>query len=573
MVYLRFLVFIFSLLFALLPTVVKGGYGITNLTINDPDPLFTTWYPQDFLLNRTKLHYMGLDCCWLMQSRYDCFDQSSCQGPLPFTSSRRGCVNDPNCMSPFMPNRHRCWKEYDRWRPELLQISAGIFRQSADEGQNFFKRRVPLGDVNGRLNLLALLFDPTTQLISPTINEFLHPELIRNDVTGQRELTRAQAAEIRRDCIPILTDPARTDTGQQLGFFSIPAKYSKRGARFDASLQILEDLGINFAFGIADIKQVHGTFKDLSCQAGFRCCPALMGTNPDLAACMTEECVVFGLTCSCLQFLIHHLMDEIDEIACELDFDLNNFRTSGLDDMRLGLYARHPFAFNEDKYCYPHYLFTPYVTTVVGLPVATERSNRKLFALPLGNNGHASIGFTAGFSFAFRDTIEVGAEAGMTHFFSRVYNNFPLPTQESQAVIFPFSADVCFEPGNNWDVSLYMYAPRFLDRLSAWAQYIFITHSEDEVGIIRDLRLDDRRLRPERLHELAHSIGRKGFKLPQFDLRKFEAESRFEIQLFNFGLNYELAPCMSVGFLWQAPITGRRIFRSTTVMLSIIGTY
>jgi hypothetical protein len=425
---------------------------------------------------------------------------------------------------------------------------------------------VLLGDIKGRLNMLGLLYDPNTQFISRTVREFLNPELLRNrfvlDSEGRpvRLLSSAEIREIRQDCLPFLTDPANIDPRERLGFFSIPLKYTKQGVRFDTSVQILDDLGFNMQVGFADVRQrLDPALRDLSRTAT----PLIVNntlTGPDLLAPTTTACAVFGITCTCLQYLISHLMNEIDTIANELKLDLNNFHTTDLESIRLGLYARHPFALNQDTHCYPEVMFIPYITAAAEAPVGRQSNTRKLFAVPLGNNGHAAVGFAAGMSFLFRETIEAGLEAGMTHFFERQYCNLPLPTSEFQQVLFPFSADVCIQPGNNWHFSVYMNAPRFLDNLSFYAQYVYVSHAEDHVKLLRDLRMDIQELEGRR-------------DLPPFAICKVERESKWESQFANFGFNYEISPNFTAGFVWQAPLSGRNAYRSTTILASVIFNY
>jgi hypothetical protein len=50
---------------------------------------------------------------------------------------------------------------------------------------------------------------------------------------------------------------------------------------------------------------------------------------------------------------------------------------------------------------------------------------------------------------------------------------------------------------------------------------------------------------------------------------KAEGESAFESKMVNAGFDYRLASGLSFGFGLQTPITGRRIYRTTTLMGSI----
>jgi hypothetical protein len=52
-----------------------------------------------------------------------------------------------------------------------------------------------------------------------------------------------------------------------------------------------------------------------------------------------------------------------------------------------------------------------------------------------------------------------------------------------------------------------------------------------------------------------------------------ERRSAWSTKVGNLGLNYDISPNITLGFLWQAPLSQRGTYRSSTVMLSFNGTY
>lgn len=484
---------LFLLLLCIIHHIIFG-YGLSNLTKNDPFPIFSTREPYNWHTNHAKWNIFTGDT-------------------LP---------------------------------PEVLSGGVSAFRQAADRGRNLDKDAVPIGDIKGRWNMLALTYDPTTAEVSPAIEQFLD--------TGPRpdlfpEFTDSQIEMITTTCIPLLSDPCYTDTNDNLGFFSVPGKYRKQGIRWDFALQIQEDIGVTFVGGVANI-------KNQACDFVQFCPETVTCLTVDSTGAGTEACILFDVDCTCLQYVELELMRKLKRIAKELDLDIYDFEKTNIEDVRLGAYWRHIFSSSIACPDVPCCLFIPFISGEVGLPFSEQMNNRQLFAIPFGNNGHASIGFVTGFNMVYRTWLEFGSEIGYTHFFPGIETNVPIPTQELQVGLIPFSADIRREPGNNWHFGATLTTPYFLPHLSFYAQYLYINHSPDDICILRDLRTQ---LTPEQREE------------HPFLVKKYERETKWDFQLLNLAINYEFCPEIIVGMAWQVPLRGRNTFRSTTVLLSIMG--
>jgi hypothetical protein len=83
----------------------------------------------------------------------------------------------------------------------------------------------------------------------------------------------------------------------------------------------------------------------------------------------------------------------------------------------------------------------------------------------------------------------------------------------------------------------------FMGNLSFFFQYVLVIHKEDKICL--DCSNDDCAFMPEILENL----------------------SAFRVQVANIGFNYEIAPQISLGFLWQAPLSQYNAYRSTTIMV------
>ena len=171
---------------------------------------------------------------------------------------------------------------------------------------------------------------------------------------------------------------------------------------------------------------------------------------------------------------------------------------------------------------------------VIGGTVSPGDENRiseggfnKAFYVPFGNNDHSGIGFTAGLDVDFVESIEVGAEVGVTYFFKRNFEKYRVPTSEFQSGIFPFTTDVSIHPGINWHFGAKIAAYHFLERLSGWMQYIQMEHKPDDIQL---RKCED-----------------EGIFLPTV----LECLSSFKAKFIDVGLNYDISPNIGLGLFWQ----------------------
>jgi hypothetical protein len=211
---------------------------------------------------------------------------------------------------------------------------------------------------------------------------------------------------------------------------------------------------------------------------------------------------------------------------------------------------------NEDDERYPRLLFSPFLEAGVGIPMTKGVPTNKMFAVPIGNNGHTYVGGKAGFSIDFLDTIDFYVAGGFSYFFRRDYCNFRMPTSPAESGIFPYAADVNLQPGPTWYVDIGMNAYHFLENCTVWAQYSYVSHAKDKITVCKSFI-------PE---------GSQYF-FTGFDVERAECFSKWESQLFTAGLNYDLTDNFSFGLLWQGPIAVRNAYRSATWLGTISFVY
>ncbi|MGC2310697.1 MAG: hypothetical protein WA432_03695 [Candidatus Babeliaceae bacterium] len=494
----------------------------------DPYPLFTAADPH-YMLTRAERH------CLKGYETYDvCSERTLCDGKF----------SNPIC---------------DNSCHERIRFSASAFRQGADTATDVNRiPNIPIGNIIGRWNVLGVLYpepdgDTTVQqevLTALGFSGFIRPEILA--------------------CLNLFEDPADRDVKREFGFFSVPVKYRKYGARFEVEIALSNDFGFIIEAGVADIKQT-ATFIDLTCTATGLCCPVrdcvnTTTSNPqtpdqpyctttdaeaDNAPCVTANCAIDIFNCTCKELAIDTFMKQFDPIITNtINLDVNNFEKISAEDTRFKLFWRHIYDFNERRRTWPHFLFMPFVIFEVTAPTGRKKCENHLFDVPTGNNGHWGIGFTAGFSIDFVETVELVFEGSMTKFTPRVHCNVPVPTNWLQSTVYPRLANLRVKPGTNWDFGITLNAYHFIDRLSIYVQYVVVNHDQNCFSIISSNTLPSNIL-----------------------IDKLVRESRWTAHLINVGLQYDIAPHVALGFLWQAPAALRNAYRSTTLLGSLIFTY
>jgi hypothetical protein len=242
-----------------------------------------------------------------------------------------------------------------------------------------------------------------------------------------------------------------------------------------------------------------------------------------------------------------YLMDQFKIITEEIGLDAGNFHTFSVEETRLNLFWRHAFPINQDEEEWPEFLLLPFAQMSGSISPGKEKNPNKAFGLPFGNNRHYSAGFNAGLNMDFYDTLEIGGEFGYTHFFRRSCMELRVPNSPCQQGIFPFSTSVNYQPGANWNFGGKLSAYHFLNNLSMYFQYQFITHEKDKICVInRD---------------------------PAYTPEVLEQASDWKVQLANIGFNYDCSPNILLGFFWQAPLAQKRAYKSTTIMFTFNATF
>lgn len=484
-------------------------YSISNLNNNDPFPIFTTIDPHYFLNVNRKNWVKGYEC------------------PRP---------------------------------PEIMRLSFSGFRQSATCGRAVHPNAgfncdlnppddfVPLGNLKGRWNMLGLFY-PTT-----------NPDGTLNFSNEQLLLTSLNITSTT--CFnpngTNLADPSQMDVTRHFGFFNVPIKYRKVGLRFELDLELYWGFFLKIQGGVADLRQTV-SFVDLTCSATGLSCPVPACLPPESCpnqvppgdTCAMDSCCIDIFTCDCKTLVIDKIMKQRDLVAEIIGVNIRDYHKTALEDTRVELFWRHMWEINKSKPGWPYFIITPWAALEMSAPTGTTACPTQLFALSTGNNGHWAWGAQAGTTIDFAETVELAFETCVTAFNCKKYCNVPVPTNQFQAGIFDTFATLGIKPGVNWYIAATLSAYHFLDRLSFYFQYFFITHDKDCFSVF------------------STTAPTPGNVL----VSKMREESDWQVQLANVALNYDISPNIALGFLWQAPIKQRNAYRSTTIMGSIVINY
>jgi hypothetical protein len=397
-------------------------------------------------------------------------------------------------------------------KPARLGLFLSFFEQSACKGRISSAScpdpfEVEIGDLDGRWGMIPLMFGPTPQ------GQTFPPALL----TAKNTFFPGGPV--------IAEDPAAVDPLQQFGYFRVPIEYRKRGARIDLQAKLFCDIGLEIQTGFADLCQT-ATLLDQT---------ALANVTGSFDTCGNPNFTTTNVECL--------LMKPVQVIADQIGLNIcKNFHETSIEDIRAGLYWRHAYAINKERTDFPLFLCIPFFHVQASFPTGRERNHLDAFGLPFGNDGHTALGVKGGINLDFAETVEFGGEMGVTHFFRHCHNCFPMPTDIYQTGIFPFSTSVNIQPGDTWWGAIKLSAYHFVGNLSFWGQYMFINHLKDCISPTN----------PD----------------PAFLPCVLECISDWRSQMANVAFNYDISPNFSIGVLWQAPVSQRRAYRSSTVLLS-----
>jgi hypothetical protein len=437
--------------------------------------------------------------------------------------------------------------EWAEERGERFSISVNGFFQSANSGKSMIS--VPRL-INNAEPLLGSQETHLTELLDLTGESGMIPLLFGALPEGVTQLPPLLLAA-QNFLYPLAFDPplnARPlnfeddiDPEQLFGFFSLPAVYKKSGVRIDMELDIICGIGLHLQGGFSSICQVGKTAINLTCLPNDPCyfVPGPPGGTNTPTVSNPETITETNVN--------KYLMNEFECIMKQMGYDICTFQKTSCEEIRLQLFWRHAYPLNTQRPDWPQMHVIPFIEGGVSFSPGRARDTSELYGLPFGNNKHTAAGFTTGLDLNFIGTIEIGGAFGYTHFFDRDFDCFRVPNSKLQHNLFPFTTSVNVQPGHNIHFEGSLIARHFLGNLSMFFQYINLDHQEDCITV------------------------KNGD--PAFVPWALSCTTGFKTKIANIGFTYDFTPNFSLGFLWQAPLTQRNTYKSTTVMFGVTGLF
>ena len=426
---------------------------------------------------------------------------------------------------------------------ERINFTASFFAQRATKAKNFQDAPADIGAIRGDWNMFGLLYNrcnnsdfisslTATQFFVPCTSSCPTPTLTGNFQYGDPNAYVG------------LENQA---FGPTLGHVTVPLEYRKIGGRFEAAINIVEDLLLVKAqIGIGDIHQIltPSGFVDLS---------GLTAGSDTAATAANIQVTSTTLTGT----------DALKRVTTAFGLDVTNYKKSGMEDLRGQVILRHAFPVNYGRDgSWPRFLFMPFVQLYGCLGLSERVDQSKVFAVPFGNNGHNSWAFNGGLSFDFDDSLELVVEGGGTFFSTERICNFRVPTQQQQSGLFPCTATVNYKPAATWHFLATIFARRFIDRLSGHVQFVLLNHFEDSITLCS---------------QTPHNLVCAENPTPQVTQNLLTCllapRTKWDVKQMILGLNYDISPYMTLGVLWQAPLKVHGAPNTNTIVASFIANF
>lgn len=237
-------------------------------------------------------------------------------------------------------------------------------------------------------------------------------------------------------------------------------------------------------------------------------------------------------------------IDDLLDPVYGTNYSLLTYTEPGLEDIQLLGFFRHTFPIHPvDPNKYASILVTPYAMLGWTIPIAGIQNYAELYALPLGNNSHTSLGGVVGVTFDFIESIEIGFEFGATAFLEKLIPEVPCPNHILQRVIFPYRRNMYVTPGTNAQFAFIFNAFEFTENSTFSFRYNYVQHAQDTIV----LEVPNPYFLPEQLAEL----------------------TPWTSQMFIAALTFEIQPSIYVSIAWQGALSQKNAYCSNSILGSL----
>jgi hypothetical protein len=412
------------------------------------------------------------------------------------------------------------------------------FHQHASGARNRDGKKVPLGDRAGRWEMLGILFGssaaPESKPLFPSVSVSNMPSTDQvlaarvnypNFVNWLWGYDQNESPVQPRN-YPTYLDSEQSDDGSTdvSGDYSVWANYEKNGIRGEFSFLMGSGFGITIKCGAVDYKHTPSFFENKS---------------PDLSA--TWSVMDSYLSNTVMSFYTRkYILDE------ELGLNTERYSAVALEDVLAKIYWSKNCEF-KDAYGELVVNVSPYFSFGLWLPSGKMKNVDKFFSLPTGNDGFCGASIEGALSFDFPGKANINLGGGITFFQTKTLSGQRVPSHRWQRTIYPWKATIQKRPGASWNINASLVAREIVEDLSAYFDFVYSKHEQDSIKMKEG------------------SASRNALFYPDI----LEKESLWVDQSVSLGFDYKITPDLAFGLCLQGHISGRRVFRNSTVMGSL----
>jgi hypothetical protein len=388
--------------------------------------------------------------------------------------------------------------------------------------------KVVLGDRLGRVNILGYLVGDAA---SPYTKKFDDPSFTDDEpgLTARKEVSQLHYVygKLKQET----DDTAKAwladgiDTKNDLaGQYRNRVRHERLGLRGSLDYSFSSGLGI----------AVHAGVTEYSVAPGYT-------PNPELVSGVWKNKWADGGT-SYENIVNDDLMlaDAQALIGEQLSIDYTGLTDTTAEDTSIEMYWRKPYVMKDKEG--DHVVTTiPYVSVGVTLPTAQKRKIGRLIDMPMGNDGFYGVTGTAEVNFDFPGMVQVGGGVKLTLFNDDDIGKQHVPSHKNQQGFYPWKASVTKRPGPLVTAYLTMKAEHFVDYLTCYMNYIFVSHDKDSITISSADKAKG---------FLADKLGRDG---------------QYSGQMAHIGFQYDVTPTLQFGAAVQTVFAGYRVNNTVTI--------
>ena len=410
------------------------------------------------------------------------------------------------------------------------------FHQHSSGARNRDGKKVPLGDRTGRWEMLGLLFGSSAAPESKP----LFPSVSLADMPTNAEVAAAyvnypnfvnwlwgyvagHASLVQPRAYPQDLDPEQSDDGSSdiAGDYYVWANYEKNGIRGEFSFLMGSGFGMTIKCGAVDYKHTPTFFEAKD--------PGLSASWNAMHVYLTNTVMTY--------YTRKYILDE------ELGLNTERYSATAFEDILIKMYWSKLCEF-KDEYGDLVVNLSPYFSVGLWIPTGKKKDPNKFFSLPTGNDGFLGASVEGALHFDFPGKMAINLGGGITFFQTKTLSDQRVPSHRWQRTIYPWKAKIQKRPGTSWNVNASLVAKEIVESLSVYFDFVYSKHEQDSIKMKES------------------SASRNAFFYPDM----LEKDSLWVDQSISLGFDYKLTPELAFGLCLQNHISGKRVFRNSTVM-------